>query len=134
MTKKIEPTSVVSHLHYEVDGEDEPYRVYEIGTGIETSTKEVNSPYNARRIQGIRLVTDSSKETTEAGLNIILEIDTSQVFDEADQDKTNEFIEQAPERNSGEVITMKLRELDYCDADGNQQKILVFASEPYDVE
>jgi len=32
---------------------------------------------------------------------------------------------------AGITLNIKLRELDYCDADGNEKKILVLASQPY---
>jgi hypothetical protein len=32
---------------------------------------------------------------------------------------------------AGVTLNIKLRELDYCDTDGNEKKILVLASQPY---
>lgn len=132
--KRIEPITVFAHHQLEVAGEDEPRVGFEIGKGKASSNKESGKPYESKTIQFIKIATDDSKDNSEQGLNITLQIDTGRVYNENDVDKTEEFQEQEPARNGGEVITMKLRELDYCDADGNQQKILVFASEPYDVE
>tara|TARA_Y100001938_G_C8042444_1_gene406905 strand:- start:249 stop:650 length:402 start_codon:yes stop_codon:yes gene_type:complete len=132
--KRIEPISVFVHHQNSVDGEDDPRTGFEIGQGRTDFGKSANNPYANKRVQYIKLVTDDSKDNSTEGLNIMLEIDTSQVFNESEEDKTSEFKDQSPQRNDGEIMTMRLRELDYCDADGNQQKILVFASEPYDVD
>jgi hypothetical protein len=132
--KRIHPTPLVRHHKSEVTGEDEPRVGYEIGTGKASSGKELGEPYVEKKMQFIKICTDDSKDNSSEGLNIMLEIDTGKVFNEIDDDKTEEFTDQDPQRNEGEIITMKLRELDYCDADGNKQKILVFASEPYDVD
>ena len=36
--------------------------------------------------------------------------------------------------NGNKQLIMKLRQIDYCDVDGNEKKILVFASEPFEIE
>ena len=79
---------------------------------------------------------DSANNST--GLNIKIELDSSKILNFEGTDITNEFKfqngKQTKQRNEGNVITMTLKELDYCDTNGNQKKILVLASEPYDVE
>lgn len=67
-------------------------------------------------------------------VGITLDINTREVFDENDVEIDYDNPPVREKINENKQLVMKLRQIDYCDVDGNEKKILVFASEPFSVE
>lgn len=67
-------------------------------------------------------------------VGITLDINTREIFDENDVEIDYDNPPVREKINGNKQLTMKLRQIDYCDVDGNEKKILVFASEPFVVE
>lgn len=60
---------------------------------------------------------------------ILVNINT-RVINDQDESSTPDHID--GQTISGNWLTIALRKLDFCDADGNKKSILVFASQPFD--
>ena len=67
-------------------------------------------------------------------VGITLDINTREIFDENDVEIDYDNPPVREKINGNKQLIMKLRQIDYCDVDGNEKKILVFASEPFVVE
>jgi|11BtaG_2_1085332.scaffolds.fasta_scaffold02837_5 hypothetical protein len=67
-------------------------------------------------------------------VGISLDINTREIFDENDVEIDYDNPPVREKINGNKQLIMKLRQIDYCDVDGNEKKILVFASEPFEVE
>ena len=70
------------------------------------------------------------------GTGIKFQVYTRHVVDEKDAELTPQYQGEDSRKkiNNGEPIVIKLRQIDYCDAEGNQKKILVMCSQPFDVK
>lgn len=65
----------------------------------------------------------------EGFAGILVNINT-RIINGQDDNSTPDHIE--GRTVSGDWLTIALRKLDFCDADGNKKSILVFASQPFD--
>lgn len=72
------------------------------------------------------------EKTFSVGIN--LDINTREIYDDSDNRIRYDDPDKRELINENKVLTMKLRQVDYCDADGNEKHMLVFASEPFEVE
>jgi hypothetical protein len=80
-----------------------------------------------------------SAQDNPEGLNISFEVDSTKIFNSSGSDITSHFQfdsngKQTKDVNNGSPLILRLVELDYCDTNGNEKKILVLASSPYDKE
>lgn len=96
---------------------------------------------NQSSIKRIGLFSDDTydENLNSTGISIKFNIDSTKVYNSSGQDITSEFEfdsngERTNKRNDEQVISLCLTELDYCDTNGNEKKILVLASKPYDLE
>jgi len=108
------------------------------GTGLLDSTNSSFQEKSKDSTLSIKLYAVTQKEIAtgvpENYEGILVDLNTRIIRDAEYKSNPSHLGNESSSSSSKDWLTIALRKLDYCDADGNEKSILVFASQPFTEE